>query len=80
MRNHNLWQHLVALKYKYKRKVVPFRVTQAPGIFQRHMDQVFKEFRSFACAYVDDLLVFSNTKEEHLIRLLEKTKEYGIVL
>lgn len=44
------------------------------------MDQVFKEFRSFACVYVDDLLVFSNTKEENLIRLLEKTKEYGIVL
>ena len=47
--------------------VMPFRVSNAPATFQRLMNKVFaKELDAFILVYLDDILVFSQTQEEHL--------------
>ena len=50
-------------KYKYIK--VPFGLTQAPAYFQELMTEILKDF-SFATAYLDDIIIFSRTAEEHL--------------
>ncbi|KAL2460949.1 orf y [Abeliophyllum distichum] len=63
--------------------VVPFGLKQAPGIFQRHMDNTFKSFNNFCCVYIDDILVFSDSDEDHekhVLQILQKIQQEGIVL
>lgn len=58
-------------------------MTQAPQIFQRFMDEAFKNFMNFCIVYIDDILVFSNTEEEHYLHvaaILQRCKNLGIVL
>ena len=50
-------------KYEYLK--VPFGLAQAPSCFQKLMNKVLKGL-NFAVAYLDDILIFSNTAEEHL--------------
>nr|WOA03487.1 reverse transcriptase [Atractylodes mild mottle virus] len=67
----------------YQWKVVPFGLKQAPSIFQRHMNNAFREFEEFCCVYVDDILVFSKNETEHrkhVIAILEQCKNLGIIL
>nr|APG80689.1 reverse transcriptase [Cauliflower mosaic virus] len=67
----------------YEWNVVPFGLKQAPSIFQRHMDEAFRVFRKFCCVYVDDILVFSNNEEDHLLHvamILQKCNQHGIIL
>ena len=50
-------------KYKYVK--VPFRLAQAPAYFQELMTGILKDF-PFAIAYLDDIIIFSKTPQEHL--------------
>ena len=50
-------------KYEYIR--VPFGLAQVPAYFQELMTAVLKDF-DFAIAYLDDIIIFSRTAEEHL--------------
>lgn len=43
--------------------------TGLPAYVQRQIDGILREFRAFARAYVDDIVVFSKTLEEHLEHL-----------
>ncbi|KAL2497125.1 orf y [Abeliophyllum distichum] len=52
--------------------VVPFGLKQAPGIFQRHMDNTFKGFNNFCCVYIDDILIFSDSEEDHEKQVLQE--------
>ena len=47
---------------------MPFGLSGAPATFQRMMDQLTND-KEFAAAYMDDLVVYSNTWEEHLQHL-----------
>ena len=55
---------------KYKFLMVPSGLAQAPAYFQLLMNQVL-EGLLFAMTYLDDIIIFSNSKEEHLLHLEE---------
>ena len=48
--------------------VMPFGLANAPT-FQRTMDHLLHEFRSFCHAYLDDIVIYSNSLEEHLTHM-----------
>ena len=50
---------------KYECVKVPFGLAQAPTYFQKLMTAILKDF-DFAIAYLDDIIIFSTTVEEHL--------------
>lgn len=54
----------------YEFKVLPFGLCSAPATFQRMMDTVLAGLKWQTClVYLDDVVVFSATFEEHLTRL-----------
>ena len=45
---------------------MPFDVTNAPGVFIDYMNRVFHPYLdSFVVVLIDDILVYSKTREEH---------------
>ena len=55
---------------KYEFLQVPFGLSQAPAYFQHLMNQVLDNC-SFAMTYLDDIIIFSETEEEHLSHIKE---------
>lgn len=50
--------------YKFLR--MPFGLTNAPRIFQRAMDDILRDQVGKTChVYMDDIIIFSNSVEEH---------------
>ena len=50
----------------YKFVVMPFILVNAPAIFMDLMNRVFKEYLDqFMVLFVDDILIYSKTPEEH---------------
>ena len=45
---------------------MPFGLKNAPSIFQRKMDSIFREYDSFVAIYIDDVLVYSENKKKHI--------------
>uniref|UniRef100_A0AAX7U441 Gypsy retrotransposon integrase-like protein 1 n=1 Tax=Astatotilapia calliptera TaxID=8154 RepID=A0AAX7U441_ASTCA len=61
--------------------VLPFGLHGAPATFQRLMDRVLCGLSEFAAAYLDDIVIYSQTWEEHLKHLekvLERLREAGL--
>ena len=56
-------------KWQFKR--TPFGLSQAPAYFQLLIDQVLMGCGDFAMGYLDDIIVFSRSEEEHLQHLEE---------
>ena len=59
---------------KYQFVTMPFGLVSAPSTFQRLMDHVLHGLHSFSTAYLDDILICSDTWEEHVQHL---TKVFG---
>lgn len=55
-------------KYEFVR--LPFGLKNAPSIFQRVMDDVLRDYIGKICyVYIDDIIIFGKTIEEHLSNL-----------
>lgn len=54
---------------KYQFTVMPFGLVGAPATFQRLMNSVVADFQEFASAYLDDVVVFSTSWEDHIHHL-----------
>ena len=67
----------------YKFTVLSFGLTNAPATFQAVMNKMFGHLHTFCVVYLDDILVFSKTPEEHekhldtVLQILEREGLYA---
>ena len=61
------WKTAFRMQYGlYVSLVMPFGITNAPADFQRFINDVLYLFLdAFCTAYLDDILIYSETLEEH---------------
>ncbi len=52
-------------------RVLPFGLHGAPATFQRMIDHILRGTEAFAAAYLDDIIIFSTSWQEHLQHLQE---------
>ena len=50
---------------------VPFGVKNAPACFQELMQRVLADHRQYATAYMDDVVIFSTSWEDHIHHVSE---------
>ena len=63
---------------------MPFGLTNAPATFQRLMENCMGDLHlNYCLLYLDDIIIFSKTYEEHILRLeavFEKLQKAGLKL
>ena len=60
---------------------MPFRLHGAPATFHRMMDRILQGTEEFAAALMDDIIMFSETWDEHLEHVrevLERLRNAGL--
>ena len=50
---------------------MPFGVRNAPAVIQTLMDEVLEGKKAYARAYMDDVIIFSGSWEEHILYVRE---------
>ena len=66
---------------KFEFLAMPFGLRNAPATFQRLMDILLGDTPEFACAYMDDVIIFSNSWDDHLQHInivMSKLAESGL--
>ena len=77
------WKTAFRTRYgHFEYTVMPFGLTNAPTVFQHMANDIFRDFLDiFIIVYLDDILIYSKTQEEHDIHVrqaLERLREYGL--
>ena len=68
---------------QYEWNVMPFVLKNTPSEFQRIMNDIFNPYFEFCIVYIDDVLIFSNSIEQHFKHLktfLYVVKASGLVV
>ena len=65
------WKTAFRMHYGlFKSLVMPMGLTNAPGIFQKFINDILRPFLDqFCTAFLDDILIYSDTLEEHYIHV-----------
>ena len=77
------WTTFSCPKGHFEWLVMTFGLKNATSIFQRKMDNIFRDNDLFVAVYIDDILVFSKNKKKHIGHLqivLKKFEEHGIII
>ncbi len=79
------WKTAFRTRYgHFEYNVVAFGLANAPAAFQGYVNQVLRECLDLFCiAYLDDIVVYSDTREEHTAhvrQVLERLKTTGLYL
>ena len=79
------WKTAFRTRYRlFESLVMPFGLTNAPTDFQRFINDVLRPFLDeFCIAYLDDILIYSESMEEHCIqvrRVMEALSNAGLCL
>jgi hypothetical protein len=88
------WQIQIAPKIRYKTaftvpfgqyelNVMPFGLKYAPSEFQRIMNDIFNAHSKFCIVYIDDVLIFSHSINQHFKHLhafFHTAKQNGLVV
>jgi len=68
----------------YEYTMMPFVVTNAPGVFMEYMNRIFHTYLDrFVVVFIDDILIYSNSEEEHaehlriVLQVLKEKKLYA---
>lgn len=67
----------------YEFTVMPFGLSSAGSTFQRLMQKVLEGLQLFAWAYLDDIIIYSNSWQEHLKHIesvLERIRDAGLTI
>ncbi|CAL8118500.1 unnamed protein product [Prunus armeniaca] len=67
----------------YEWNVMPFGLKNAPSEFQNIMNEIFNPYSHFSIVYIDDVLIFSESIEQHwkhLHKFLQIVKQNGLVV
>lgn len=61
------WKTAFRTRYgSFEYLVMPFGMTNSPSTFQHFMNDVFQDMSDvFVVVYLDDILIYSNSEEEH---------------
>jgi hypothetical protein len=62
----------------FEYRVLPFGLYNAPATFQTYIDNCLREYiDTFAMVYLDDILIYSNNKEEHKTYIKQVLSKLG---
>ncbi|CAB5197072.1 unnamed protein product [Rhizophagus irregularis] len=68
----------------FEYNVMPFGLKNAPGTFQRLIDEILKEYiGEFVIVYLDDIMIYSKDFEEHvehIDKVLNKLRENNLIV
>ena len=85
MKEGDEWKTAFRTRYGlYESLVMPFGLTNAPATFQHFINTALAPFlNTFATAYIDDILIYSDTLEEHkehIQKILGELTRHGLHL
>nr|KYP45398.1 polyprotein [Cajanus cajan] len=68
---------------QYEWNVMPFGLKNAPSEFQKIMNDIFNPYTSFSIVYIDDVLIFSQSIDQHFkhVNIFVRTiRQNGLVV
>jgi hypothetical protein len=61
----------------YEWNIMPFRLKNTPNEFQNIMNEIFDPIAHFSAVYIDDVLIFSKSIDEHWKYLIWLSSIFG---